>query len=252
MRRRNFLNDAAEQLAVDYRCTPHDFFRSENKVTVSEYAQGQRRITEVPVYFRGVTMGRNAVMTVHPKLFDFADSIADSDGLRLFDGKGLAAINNELYRHGHYIGMIGQCYIPSADFAPPDMSGWHIEIFDEEQIKKQLYPYYSGYENALLYHSGVRKDVLAACAISGSTILGMAGASNDSDRFHQIGVDVLPEFRGKGLGPVLVSVLANELLSMGKIPYYETWPGNISSHRTAVKSGFVSAWTEIFSMELPK
>ena len=90
----------------------------------------------------------------------------------------------------------------------------------------------------------------AVCAFNGSSIAGMAGASNDSQRFWQIGIDVRPEYRGKGLAADLVCSLTKEVFSLGAIPYYGTWAGNIASQNTALKCGYYPAWTEVIAFEV--
>lgn len=249
MFRDKIFSEAARQLACDYNCSAADFDRSDGRASLAVKADGQRRFTEKPIFFRAATFGKNAVISCTEEVLPFAEDIK-SMGVTLFDGKGISAVNSALAPYGKHIGLISQYYLPKTPYSPLDSGGYHIELFNERDITEQIYPYYQGYENALMYHGGPRRDMLAVCALSGNIILGMAGASNDSDTFWQIGIDVIPEYRGHGLAPILVSILANEVFRQGAIPYYGTWPGNISSQKTALNSGFVPAWTEIQS--LPK
>lgn len=69
-------------------------------------------------------------------------------------------------------------------------------------------------------------DVLAVAAFGGGNIMGMAGASADSKTMWQIGIDVLPGFRGKGAGSNLVKLLKGAVLKKGKVPFY----GTVESH----------------------
>ena len=50
----------------------------------------------------------------------------------------------------------------------------------------------------------------------------MAGASEDCEEMWQIGINVLPEAEGQGIGKKLVPVLKNEILRRGKVPFYST------------------------------
>lgn len=56
---------------------------------------------------------------------------------------------------------------------------------------------------------------------------------------YEIGVDVAPAYRGKGLAPVVVRSLAHEILERGETPLYVCAPTNIRSQRTALASGFM-------------
>ena len=64
------------------------------------------------------------------------------------------------------------------------------------------------------------------------TVIGIAGASADSDELWQIGVDVLPKYQGRCIGKALVSELTAAVLAAGKVP-------TLNSQRRA-DSGFGS------------
>ena len=49
----------------------------------------------------------------------------------------------------------------------------------------------------LLVFDKNRPDMLAVAAIDGDKIMGMAGASADNKTMWQIGIDVLPKYRGQ-------------------------------------------------------
>ena len=61
----------------------------------------------------------------------------------------------------------------------------------------------------------------------------------------QIGVDVLPEFRRKGIASALTRRLAREILERRKVPFYCCAWSNIKSAKNAVGSGFRPAWAEL-------
>ena len=82
-------------------------------------------------------------------------------------------------------------------------------------------------------------------AYDGETLIGMAGASADCDSMWQIGVDVLPAYRKRGIASAMTVRLAREILKRGKVPFYCSAWSNIRSVRNAVKSGFLPAWVEL-------
>ncbi len=88
-------------------------------------------------------------------------------------------------------------------------------------------------------------DMVGVAAISSGEILGMAGASMDSPLMWQIGINVEPAGRGKGIGKMLVALLKNEILEKGRLPYYGTSMGHIASQKVALGAGFVPAWAEL-------
>ena len=81
-------------------------------------------------------------------------------------------------------------------------------------------------------------------------ILGMAGASCDSDTMWQIGINVEDIERGNGIGTMLVALLKNEVLKRGKLPYYGTAMSHVASQRVALSAGFVPAWVELCTSKL--
>ena len=114
------------------------------------------------------------------------------------------------------------------------------QIPAEEIIKER---FGDAFPNALGFDPG-RPDVLAAALYQGEQIAALAGASADSARFWQIGIDVLPEFERQGMGKYLVALLRQEIFRRGKIPYYGTSEANLASRGIAAATGFVPAWAE--------
>ena len=86
--------------------------------------------------------------------------------------------------------------------------------------------------------------MLAVVALDGEKIMGMAGCSADVPDLWQIGIDVLPGYRGHGVARTLVTLLRDEAFRRGAIPYYGTSLSNLASWKTALSSGFEPAWVE--------
>ena len=82
-------------------------------------------------------------------------------------------------------------------------------------------------------------------AYDNDTLIGLAACSADCEDMWQIGIDVLPEYRRKGIAAALTSELALEILKRGKVPFYCVAWSNIKSVRNAIKSGFRPAWVEM-------
>ena len=84
--------------------------------------------------------------------------------------------------------------------------------------------------------------MLAVGAFDGGQLAGLAGASADCETMWQIGVDVLPEYRRRGIASAITSRLALEILHLGKVPFYCAAWSNVRSARNAIKCGFRPAW----------
>ena len=61
----------------------------------------------------------------------------------------------------------------------------------------------------------------------------------------QIGIDVLPDYRRRGIAASLTSRLALEIFQRGKVPFYCAAWSNIASVRNAIRCGFRPAWAEL-------
>jgi len=251
MFRNELIEAAAVQLSYDYACAKEDFFSYENKVTVSRLKDGRRHFKEEEDFFKIATMGRGAVVSVNSAIMEFASKLAKNhEGIFLFDGKGIFSINKELEKHNKTIGIISQFYLPVTPYKQIKADGFRLKTYEYDEIHSELYRL-KGFSNAIMYEDkGERRDVLAVCAVNGNSVVGMAGASSDSERFWQIGIDVLPEYRGMGIAAALVSALTVEVFMRGAIPYYGTWSGNIASQNVARKCGYYPAWSEMFAVDI--
>ena len=93
-------------------------------------------------------------------------------------------------------------------------------------------------------------DILAVGAYDGDTLIGLAACSADCEKMYQIGVDVIPEYRQKGVAAAITSRLACEIIALGKVPFYCAAWCNIKSVRNAIKSGFRPAWVELTARDI--
>ena len=138
-----------------------------------------------------------------------------------------------------------------------------VELLDAEQFER-----FRGdkrYSNALGF-SERRPDVLVLAAYpvdedtpdapaAGESAaladpIAMVGLSDDSPIMRQIGIDVLPAWRGAGIAGVLVRDAARLTLAEGYLPFYGTSPSHILSQRVAMNAGLVPTWWEYVSTSL--
>jgi RimJ/RimL family protein N-acetyltransferase len=250
MRTNELIEAAAYQLAHDYACAPGDFFADRGRVTAAKCLPGRRMFKKEADFFKMASLGGCVVASVSAKMMTFTEELLSlfekDEPSRLFQPAQLYLINKKLGEFGMTIGVNSVFYLPKTPYKFAARSGFNIRVFDENEIRSSLYEH-QGFANALMYQqqAAPRRDKVAVCAFNANNAVGMAGASSDSDRFWQIGIDVKPEYRGRGLAVDLVSALTREVFSMGAIPYYGTWAGNIASQNVALKCGYYPAWTEV-------
>jgi hypothetical protein len=240
----NYLTEkTAEQLSYDLNCSKYDFFSGQNTVTESILHPGRRRFSDTPDIFRMATMGGGNVISCAPELKPTFKKIADTFGDEIFSPPAMSMIAEELRKFG-VMPSLSQAFLPKKNAPKPTPTDdfYELRVFDGETVKK-LYAY-PGFENALCRKTGKRRDVMAVCAFYENELIAVAGASNDSDIFWQIGVDVDRRFRNNGIAKTLVSILTEEIEDLKKIPYYSVSPSNIPSLNTAMACGYYPAIAE--------
>ena len=100
--------------------------------------------------------------------------------------------------------------------------------------------------NEALLFSEVTPDMLAFAAYNEvGGVIGMAGASRNSASMWEMGVNVVPEERRSELASTLVSLLANEVLSRGRLPYFNACMSHLAAQRTALNAGLYPAFCEM-------
>ncbi len=237
------------QLACELNCDPEDFSKEENIITTGILHEKRRMFSDRPCFLQMVTFGNNAVISaddrLHPWLHEWA---GNRKGICLFEQPWFYELEKELRSRGHRMAPTHHMFVPEPKLMEAP-TGLKIRWLEQDGFAE----YYGREEfaNALCDRfRPERPDVLAVTALDGDTVMGMAGCSADTPQMWQIGIDVLPEYRGKGIGRTLVTLLRNEALRRGAIPYYGTSLSNIPSWKTALSSGFIPAWVETESTEI--
>ena len=232
-----------ELLSLEFNCKPKDFTQETNVLTVSELHEGRRIYSPDKYFFHMVTTGGNAVVTadecLHPFLREF---IKGRTGHWLFEIPNLLPLEKELNRFGYTLTQTYHMFLAGKDVVI--QRDYPVKWFYDEEI----HAFYGDerFPNAICpQFTENRPDRIVVCAYEGEEIMGMAGCSEDAPGWQQIGIDVMPKYRSKGVGTYLVTLLKNEIIRRGDIPFYGTSVSNYHSWNIALNSGFKPAWVEI-------
>jgi ribosomal protein S18 acetylase RimI-like enzyme len=158
-----------------------------------------------------------------------------------FETPNMHWLNDRLLERGHKICFMAEYYLPDVNKIPDAECLYETHILVQEDFKNLYLPEWS---NALCKDRS-HLDMLGIGAYDNGRLIGFAACSADCDEMWQIGIDVLPEYRQKGIASALTSKLAKEILNRGKVPFYCSAWSNIRSARNAAKSGFIPAWVEM-------
>ena len=236
------------QLALELGCRPEDFSGDGTVITRPVLPAQRRRFSEKPFFLQMATFGSGAVISadarLHPWLREWAKG---KRGAWLFEQHNFYLLERELRKYGFRMAQTHHMFAPK-----PERTGIKTDLRVRWLEQEDIAPFYGREEfpNAICsrFHPE-RPDVLAVLALDGEEIMGMAGCSADTPELWQIGVDVLPPYRGRGVGKALVALLRDEAFRRGALPYYGTSLSNIASWRVALASGFLPTWVEAEARE---
>lgn len=237
---------ALQQSACDCNCMPEDFLSGKNKVVLSQKSENARAYLELPFECDLVSYGNNIVAQVSPRMRETIEWYINKYPVEhCFESPNVIALNEKLAAFGYKVCFMAEYFLPDLNALRPLSCGYELRILHPEDFE----PYYTEEWNNALCEKRKHLDKLAVGAFDGQKLVGLAGCSADCEMMYQIGVDVLPEYRKKGIASAVTSTLAFETLKLGKVPFYCAAWSNIKSVRNALKCGFRPAWVELTARE---
>ena len=227
---------------------------------------GSRVIDKLDPFFRVIVfMGRAYVMAAEETIPGWEEILKDYPAEWFFNYSRLRKLDRILNEYDREIVDTHIYFLPDEDapkLTEPDGLRW----FTEEEIaaSKEINPFHNAWPYSPtqpdVYGVGMPKDekknetdtsVISDASpargeLSVADMAALAGASLDGKYVHQIGIDVLPEYRGRGLSPLLVTILKQKIIEDGSLPFYGTAESHAISRSTAIRSGFLPAFAELF------
>ncbi|MDE5721609.1 MAG: GNAT family N-acetyltransferase [Clostridia bacterium] len=237
------LRTALAQSAIDMNCRPEDFFKSENVIVQSAVNEGARKYLQLPFGCNLVTYGGNIVASVENErlIKPVENYVSAKPSYRCFETPYILDFNDALKNFGLRIACTAEYFLPDLKLLKQIPCAYKTQILRSAEFENL---YVEEWGNALC-KDRKNLDKIAVGAYDGNKLIALAGASADCESMSQIGVDVLPEYRGKGVASAVTSRLSLEILSMDKVPFYCAAWSNIKSVKNAVKCGFRPAWIEL-------
>lgn len=97
-----------------------------------------------------------------------------------------------------------------------------------------------------MLQSGVCISNIVYCAYKDGKIIGVADADKIDDDIWEVGIEVSPEYRKKGLATILTKNLTMKILEKNIVPIWCVSISNIGSQAVATNSGYIPLWMESF------
>jgi len=233
---------AMEQHALEINCAVEDFLRDCPVIICSGIGKGARKYYKEPIACDLVSYGNNIVALVRQENKEIVEEyLKKFEFYHCFETPNFHWLNERLEEKGQKVCFMAEYYLPDVEKLTALPCDYELKLLKQQDFAPLYCPEWS---NALC-EDRKELDVLGIGAYDGSTLVGLAGCSADCDTMWQIGVDVLPEYRRRGIAAALTSTLALEILKRGKVPFYCSAWSNIRSVRNAIKSGFTPAWVEM-------
>ncbi len=238
----DILEIALSQSAIDLSCNAADFLSVKNKTCHSYPQEKARKYLKLPFFCQLVSYGNNIVASVSPEFEHEAAHYINTYPIEhCFETPNMHVLSDALRPYGYDICFMAEYFLPDTDILSALPCPYPTKMLTPEDFASLYLPEWS---NALC-KDRKELDRIGIGAYDGETLIGFAGASADCDDMWQIGIDVLPAYRKKGIASALTSHLALEILKLGKVPFYCAAWSNLRSVRNALKSGFRPAWVEM-------
>lgn len=223
------------QLALDLGCNAEVLDRPENAVLEWHDLPGRRRydvhapILEIAVWNGWLTAA------CAPALLPWAETFFPSVPAQwLFSPKYLRQIDAALAPLGYEIGEARRYFTPALPWpeARPLLPVRWYEAHELERFRGDV-----RWDGPVAFDP-LFPDMLAVTAQDeNDQPIAMAGVSRDGERLWQIGITVLPEYRGRGLAVNLTTLIKDELLRRGIVPFYGTAESHLASLNVAISAG---------------
>lgn len=238
---------ALEQSALEFGCAAEDFLSDKPVVTESRKVDGARSYLPLPFECDMVTYGSNVVAQTSPRLRDVVTSYLNrfvpAHALEL---PNLHVLAEALLPFGLKLCFMAEYFLPDLEVLKPLSCPCELRLLERGDFSDLYVPEWG---NALSMKRP-ELDVLCVGAYDGERLVGLAGCSADCKRMYQIGVDVLPEYRRRGIAAAMTSRLALEIVHRGRVPFYCAAWCNMKSVGNAVKCGFRPAWAEVTARDV--
>lgn len=235
MTKSEMFNIIQNQLAIDLNCTVKDLNGEKDSFIFVEASDnpGRRPFLRGEQWFEMLTMGKSIIVSATPARLKYVKE--------QLKGKS----RDEAYAMP-FIADYTMNYLPDFDRinSIPASKGFTYEIIEKVDLPK-LYELTNieSFKNAIQQNQN--HPIQHNCVMLAKqcdNIVAMASSHVMSTKMWSLGIDVLPEYRNKGLAVYLVNALTLEILNRNIVPVYSTTACNIASQKVGYRAGYMPAW----------
>ena len=233
-----------EQFATDYGCSISDFCTKETLVAELRPNE-QARKREEPGILSILSYRGKLVIAAAPELMDWSRSVLAKhcSAEWCFEAGAMISIDRKLQEFGYEIDQAHLFFTPRFAIPAPVHpvrllhSAEIAELEDDERI-----------DEAFLFEDYIEDVLGTAIYDDAQTLLAVAGATANSERMWEMGVNSFAE--GKGYAISALSALTQEILNHGKVPYSGTALSHIASQTVSLRAGLVPTFCELTTKKI--
>ena len=233
-----------EQFAVDYNCTIEDFQNRDTLVTVKKALEGARRFEE-DSFLSILTYKGKIVINAAEEILAWCEEVLKPrvSAEWCFEAGTLISIDKKLNEFGYGIDQVHLFFLPKYEAVDSDLE---IRLIEGDEISALEED--GRIDEAFLFEDYI-EDVLGTEVFSEEgELVAVAGATANSDRMWELGVNSFAE--GKGYGQAALSKLVKEVQKRGKVPYSGTALSHCASQNISLRAGLVPAFCELRARKL--
>lgn len=241
------------QLEKDYSCTLEEVKSLDNVYTKKKLTDGRRKYRTDDYLVKITSIGGKAIFCADEVVYDEIKSAFENIPAPWLDlYPNLQKLSEIIDKYGYKISDQHHFYLPTGinalnrETIEIMKKEFELQWFEQDEIEQfrgdERFCHALGFVEAA-------PDMLCVMASVRGEVVGMCGASADSSEMWQIGIDVGPDFKGRNIGPFLTILLKEEIIRRGILPYYGTAESHIQSQKVALKSGFLPAWWELYTVK---
>lgn len=237
---RNILDDKLmEQFAIDYGCAVSDFRCRDTLVTELPNTPQARKRKETGILSM-LSFGGKLLIAAAPELLDWCQTVLapHCSAAWCFEAGTLISIDRKLQEYGFEIDQAHLFFVPKYP-APVAVHTVQLlyasdiaELEEEERI-----------DEVFLFEDYIEDVLGAAIYDEEHQLLAVAGATANSERMWEMGVNSFAE--GRGYAVSVLTSLTQEVLRQGKVPFYGTAMSHLASQNIALRAGLVPTFCEL-------
>lgn len=233
-----------EQFAIDYNCSVEDFQNKETLVTVRK-AQEEARKFEEESFLSILSYNGKLIINAAEEILPWCEEVLKHhiSAEWGFEAGSLISIEKKLNEFGYGIDQAHIFFLPKNEAKETSINMKWLSSEDIKALEED-----ERIDEAFLFEDYI-EDILGVEVLSeNDEMVAVAGATANSNRMWELGVNSFDE--GKGYGQAALSALVKEVQKRGKVPYTGTALSHTASQNISLRAGLVPAFCELRSVKI--